>query len=228
MAPRPGPTPAKTPAQNHMNTRAAIDVSGLPHAVEDHRSPIWWGNLWLLLIESTMFALLVGGILYFRLVDFPRWPPPSVDGVVAILRPLPDLGIGTVMLVVVILSFFPMYWADRACLRRSQHEVVIALLLSVLFGVACVALRFIEFHAFHFRWDSNAYASSVWLLLGLHLAHLITATAENTLMLVWILVHGMDIKHARDVRVTTVYWYWIVGIWIVFYILLYWWPRWNS
>ena len=63
-----------------MNNRAVIDVSRLPASAMDHRSPIWWGNILLLLIETTMFALLIATYLYFRIVDFDRWPPPRVPG----------------------------------------------------------------------------------------------------------------------------------------------------
>jgi hypothetical protein len=36
----------------------------------------------------------------------------------------------------------------------------------------------------------------------------------------------MDIKHARDIRVTAVYWYWIAGTWFLLYFVVYWTPRW--
>jgi len=60
----------------------------------------------------------------------------------------------------------------------------------------------------------------------MHLAHLITGTCENVIMTVWIFFKGMDDKHARDIRVTGVYWYWIVVIWVLLYIVVYWVPRW--
>ena len=55
-------------------TEHTIDVSDLPPAVEDHRSPIWWGNLLLLCIETTMFGLLVATYFYLRM-NFNQWPP---------------------------------------------------------------------------------------------------------------------------------------------------------
>jgi heme/copper-type cytochrome/quinol oxidase subunit 3 len=207
-------------------TAPSIDVSKLPHQVLGHRSPIWWGNLWLLVIETTIFALLVAVYFYLRVVDFNQWPPPRVNQTPILYHPYPLLGISTVNLAVILLSLAPMFWVDRACLKRKLSAVRIGLVISVLFGVAAVVLRFQEFQGIQFKWSDNAYASIVWIILGMHLAHLITGTCENAIMTLWIFAKGMDDKHARDIRVTGVYWYWIVGIWVLLYILVYCVPRW--
>jgi heme/copper-type cytochrome/quinol oxidase subunit 3 len=173
-----------------------------------------------------MFALAIATYLYFRVVDFDLWPPPRVDQMPVLYHPVPDLGVATVNLGIIVLSLLPMIYVDRACLEKNQTAVKFGLVICLLFGLGAIALRFIEFQAIHFRWNDNAYASTVWLLMGLHLAHLITATSENAIMTAWIFAKGMDTKHARDVRVTAVYWYWVVGIWILLYGLIYWVPRW--
>jgi cytochrome c oxidase subunit 3 len=210
-----------------MITRPTIDVSRLPAHVLDRRSPIWWGNLLLLLIETTMFALLLATYFYLRVVDFDHWPPPRVDRVPILFHPVPALGTATTNLVLILISFAPMFWVDRACLKRKIGAVKIGLILTVLLGITAVVLRFQEFQALQFKWNDNAYASIIWLILGMHLAHLITATCENALMTVWVFLKGLDDKHARDIRVTATYWYWVVGIWILLYIVVYWVPRWT-
>jgi heme/copper-type cytochrome/quinol oxidase subunit 3 len=103
--------------------------------------------------------------------------------------------------------------------------VKIGLTLTILFGIAAAVLRFYEFPTLHFRWDTNAYASVIWLILGMHLAHIITATSENGILATWLFAKGLDDKHARDIRVTAVYWYWVVGTWVLLYALVYWGPR---
>jgi len=209
-----------------MNARPVIDVSHLPASVMDHRSQIWWGNLLLLVIETTMFGILVAAYLYIRVVDFDQWPPVQSNQIPVLYHPVPDLGFGTVNLVVLLVSLIPMFWVDRACLKRNVQAVRVGLTISILFGIGTILLRFAEFRGIHFKWNDNAYASVVWTILGIHLAHLITATCENGVMAVWVFLKGLDDKHARDVRVTGVYWYWVVGIWVVLYVICYWFPRW--
>ena len=56
--------------------------------------------------------------------------------------------------------------------------------------------------------------------------NLLVGVIEDTLMFVYISKFGLDDKHARDVRVTAVYWYWIAGIWVPLYVIVYFGPYW--
>ena len=97
--------------------------------------------------------------------------------------------------------------------------------MSGLCGAAAIAVRFYEFAGIHFRWDDNAYASLVWSILGLHLTYLGLATLEAAILIVWLLLHGLDEKHAVDVTLTASYWYWMAATGVVLYAVVYWTPR---
>jgi cytochrome c oxidase subunit 3 len=212
-----------------MISRAVLDISGLPKAVEDHRSPIWWGNLLLLVVETVMFGLLVTAYFYFR-QNFNQWPPPRVNETPILFNPQPKLDASSINMMLLFLSCLPMAWLDGYCLRKGERAsarlVQIALAVLIVLGFIIAGLRFQEFFDLQFRWNENAYASIVWTILGMHLLHIVTGTLENVLMLTWVLVKPLDIKHARDIRVTAVYWYWIAGIWVPLYIIVFWGPRW--
>jgi heme/copper-type cytochrome/quinol oxidase subunit 3 len=207
-----------------MQAQPAVDVSALPESVLDHRSLVWWGNLLLLAIETTMFALLLAAYFYIR-PNFSPWPPPQVNGPVAIYNSVPALRLPTLNLGVLLLSLAPIILADRACLRRDRKTVTRALWFFIALAATCIALRFREFWALKFRWDDNAYASVAWTLMGMHLLHLFVGTLELVIMQTWILVNGLDDKHARDVRVTAFYWYWVVGVWALIYAIIFLGPR---
>ena len=207
-----------------MSAPPIIDVSGLPHSAMDHRSSIWWGNALLVLIETTMFALLIAGYFYVR-PQFETWPPTHVSPPVSQPNPVPSLGWPWANLVLLVASLGPMLWADRSALHRRVGAVKIALVLSVLCGAGAAALRFGEFQSLHFRWDDNAYGSFVWTILGLHLLHILIGMLENVMMTAWVFLKGLDDKHARDVRVAAVYWYWVVGTWIVIFAIVFLGPR---
>ncbi len=215
--------PAPSPNAD-LRSPVFLDVAHLPPDTMDHRSPIWWGNLLLLFIETTMFALMVGAYFYLR-GNFTSWPPPQSNRPFSAYHTTPDLFIPSIGLAVHLISLVPMILADRAALKLRCRPVQLALTLVIFLGLAAVGLRFREFSAFHFRWDDNAYGSVVWTIAGLHLLHLIVGTCELGIMLAWILVHGLDEKHARDIRVTATYWYWIVGMWIILWTILFPGPR---
>lgn len=204
--------------------RSILDVSRLPASAIDHRSPIWWGNLLLLFIETMMFALMAAAYFYVR-QNFNVWPPPQVNSPFALLRPVPTLQLPLISLGILSLSALPMIWADYAAYHHREKSVKIAMAVAVLFGGALIWLRFHEFPYLNCRWDDHAYASIIWTIMGMHLLHLIVGTAENLLLTAWLFRHGMDDKHARDVRVGAVYWYWIVAIWWILFAVIFFSPR---
>lgn len=206
-------------------TSQNIDISSLPAHTIDSRSPIWWGNLLLLLIESVMFALLIGSYFYLAR-NFSVWPPPRTIGFPPEYRSAPQLGWATANLIVILLGVLPMLLADRASLRLDKKRMCLGMILVVLFGLAEIGLRWKEFGALNMRWDDNAYASITWMILGMHFTHLIVATLESLLLTAWLLTHGVDDQHARDTRVSAVYWYWIAAVWVLLYLLVYFGPRW--
>ncbi len=204
-------------------TRSTIDVSELAPSALDHRSPIWIGNALLLAIETTMFAILVATYMYFR-GNFHDWPPPQVNYQPINLHPSPDLVWGFLNFIVILGAAFFMLLADRASLRFDKPSVLRWTGCTVAFGLLAIVLRFREFHGTQFRWDDNAYASIVWAILVMHLLHLLVGVCEDSLMLAYISKYGLDDKHARDVRVTAVYWYWIGLIWIPLFAIIYFGP----
>jgi cytochrome c oxidase subunit 3 len=205
--------------------RTVLDVSSLPDGAIDHRSPIWWGNTLLLLIETAMFAVAIASYFYLRM-NFAQWPPPQTLGPVPEFHPVPDARYGTITLLLVLASAAAMIWADRAALRIEHRGAQLGTMFVNVLGIAAIVARCFEFGALKFRWDENAYASVVWTILVLHLLHLIIGTIEDALMSLWMLTHKLDATHARDVRVTAVYVYWIAGIWVPIYAIIYFSPYW--
>lgn len=206
-----------------MSTRAVIDVSGLPHHEFDTYDPVWWGNNLLLAIETSMFGILIATYFYLR-QNFELWPPP-VAQLTATLRPLPLLGYGTANTILLLVGTIPMVLTDIAARRGSRSASQIGLIIAVLCGVAAIILRSFEFAAVYFRWDSNAYGSVVWFMLGMHMMHLLVLTAEAVLLAIWIFTREFDMKHRVDIVTVAVYWYWVTAIWIVLYAIIYFTPR---
>lgn len=206
-----------------MSKRAVIDVSKLPHHEFDTYDPVWWGNNGLLAIETSMFAILIGTYFYLR-QNFALWPPPIAQ-LTAPLRPLPELTYGVANTILLLVSCIPMIITDRAARREDRDTTRIGLAICLVCGLAAMVLRGFEFSAVQFRWDSNAYGSIVWFLLGMHALHLLVLTSETLLLLIWIIRREFDMKHRVDVVTIAVYWYWVVGVWLVLFAIIYFTPR---
>jgi heme/copper-type cytochrome/quinol oxidase subunit 3 len=205
--------------------RPAIDVSHLPASAFSTRSPLWWGNTMLLLIETTMFGLLAATYFYLRM-NFTEWPPVQPNTQPPIYHPLPDLWASSWVLGLLVAGCITAAVAHVGALRLDAGLVRGGLILTILIGIAATVLRFYEFPTLHFRWDDNAYGSITWMILGTHLLHILTVTLEIGVITSYLLTHPLDERHALDVTLTAIYWYWVAGMWAIFYLIVYWSPRW--
>ena len=193
-----------------------LDVSHLPTSAFGARTPVWWAVWGLIVIEGTMFAMLVGAALYLRL-DADTWPPAGT--------PLPGLTAATFNVGVLLLSLGPMVWVHRAAHRQGRIAVFVGLSVSVLFGLVAIALRLLEFRALGCRWDTHAYGSLAWSILGMHFGHLVASVLETALLAVLFMSRPVEAKHYGDAEVNALYWYFVVAAWLPLYVFVFFGPR---
>jgi heme/copper-type cytochrome/quinol oxidase subunit 3 len=201
-----------------------LNVADLPAIGFDHRSPLWWGNTILLFIETSMFGILIA--MYFTIaMNTSPFPPPRVDRPPVMYDPVPDLFLPLIGLGVLLISLIPAIWLDISARRKDAVSVKIAVVVTLIVNLAAIVIRYYEFDSLHFKWNDNAYGSITWIILGVHMFHLFVMACEDIYLTLWTYIRGVDAKHAVDLTVTAVYWYWIVGMWIVLFPIIYLVPR---
>ena len=192
-----------------------LDVSSLPSHAFSHRSPMWWGTLGMMAIEGTVFALTV--MTYFYLRSHSQTWPMGV-------KP-PDLLWGTLFTVILLISAVPNQLAKKAGERYDLHGVRLWLGVGVALGLLLFVLRAMEFAALNVRWDSSAYGSVVWVLLGFHTAHLVTDWVDTVVLEALFFTGPLTGKRFVDVSENSMYWYFVVLTWIPIYFVIYWGAR---
>ena len=199
-----------------MRHRKALDLSALPMNGTGSASLTWWGTLAFMLIEGTGFAVVIGTYLYLVSVA-PEWP---------LRAPLPEWGPGSGVTLLLLLSLVPNMLLSRWAAARDLRKVRLGLLLMACFGTAPLVLRAWEFAAFGVSWDSNAYGSVVWLLLGLHTTHIITDLGETYVLAALMFTrHADNPRRFGDVEDGVLYWNFVVLTWLPIYACLYGIPR---
>jgi heme/copper-type cytochrome/quinol oxidase subunit 3 len=94
-------------------------------------------------------------------------------------------------------------------------------------GAAFLVVRGFEFVALGVAWDSNAYGSVVWVLMGLHTTHLATDFLDSGVLTVLMFTrHGRELRRFADISENGLYWYFVVASWIPIYLTVYFAPRW--
>ena len=197
-------------------TGSNLDVSRLPTIVFGSRDLTWWGTLGFIVIEA--MTLAVGAASYFYLSrNFAAWPPLGT--------PLPDLALPTASAVLYAASVVPMVWLNRAAKRMDRGAVQRWLLVGCVLVLALTVLRAFEFGALNTRWDSNAYGSIVWTLLGFHATLLVIEVAEVLGITAVMFSDRVEEKHFTDASDVAFYWYFLAGAWIPLYAIVFILPR---
>jgi heme/copper-type cytochrome/quinol oxidase subunit 3 len=190
-------------------------LSDLPLHGMGSASPTWWGTLGFMLLEGTGFALVIA--MYLYLGSLARdWPPARPPGL------LP----GSLVTLVLLASLPPNILIARWAKQQDLSKVRLGIIGMSVLGAVPLAIRVFEFPALHVSWDTNAYGSVVWTLLGLHTTHLITDLGD-TLVLAALMYtrHGQNRRRLGDVQDNALYWNFVVLTWLPIYFCIYWLPR---
>jgi cytochrome c oxidase subunit I+III len=199
-----------------MSAPRTLDVSGLPPYDISNQSPLFWGQVLLCLIEGSLLCMLIATYFYLRL-GVNVWPGPGVH--------LPGLTSSSWALIPLVASCIGSYLASEAAKKNSRSGMLLGLGLNLALALVFLALRAVAWNSLNFTWASDAHGSIVWTILFLH-SYDIVADMLMTAVLIVIVASGRCGPRQRiGVHVDSVLWYFLVGIWIPLYGVVYWAPR---
>ncbi len=196
--------------------RPVSDVGGLPSVVFGQRSLMWWGTLGFMVIEGWTTALIFASYFYVR-QNFEAWPP--------LQTPLPSLTIPTINLALMLASFIPAALAARAGKALDRAGVRRWLTVMSVLVVPTVVLRWWDLWALNVRWDTNAYGTAVWLLVGFHASLLLFDVGDTVGLTLFYWLKPMPAKSFSDASDNSMYWYFTVALWAAIYLIVYVGPR---
>jgi cytochrome c oxidase subunit III len=195
-----------------MRHRPVQDVSALPDYAFGPRMTMWWGTLGFMTLEGTGFALAAGAYLYLAWLN-PQWPLAD--------KP-PDLLWSGLLTLVLLVSLWPNQIAKRNARNEDLPRVQRDLLIMSFVAVVVLAIRGFELTTLNVLWDQNAYGSIVWVLLGLHTAHVLTDAVDTFVLTALMFTRHAHGKRFSDVEDNAAYWDFVVLSWLPIYGLVYW------
>jgi cytochrome c oxidase subunit 3 len=196
--------------------KAVRDLSGLPRHAFGTAATTWWGTLGFMVLEGVGFLLAAGAYLYLMTLA-QKWP---------LNAPQPNHWPGTIVALLLVASLPLNHLLSRWAKAEDLSHVRWGLVGMSLLGILPLVVRFFEFSAVNVRWDSNAYGSVVWFLLGLHTTHLLTDLGDTLVLTAMMFTrHGESGRRFSDVSDNAFYWDFVVLTWLPIYGLLYWLPR---
>jgi cytochrome c oxidase subunit III len=189
-----------------------LDVSALPEHAFGQRAPLWWGVLLLVAIEATAMGLLLVSGLYLG-GDTDIWPPTTVGPAAMRLAILEAALLAA--------SYLPMVASVRAARRENLAGTRIWLVIATALGAIMLVIRAFEIPRVAFRWDTHAFGSVFWMVLGIHVTHVLTGVLENAMMIVLLFKGPVEKKHYGDVEAAALLWYFSILEWAPALAILY-------
>ena len=128
---------------------------------------------------------------------------------------------------VILLSSFPMQWAVISIKKDNKQNLKTAVLLTLILGLAFVVLQYNAWVAlteqgiFFAGSKSTASGSFLYVLSGLHMAHL--SGGIISLVVVWIksLKGKYSSQNMLGVKLCAIYWHFLDLLWIYLFLFLY-------
>lgn len=199
-----------------MRIDPVMDVSGLSVYTNWTRAPLWWGFMGMIAIEATVFTSFI--VSYFYLgAGSPTWPSMPHEP--------PELLLPTINTLILVASSFVVHWGDRGIKAGNQRQLQLAMLIAPIMAAVFLVLKVVEYAGKNYRWDSDAYGSIVWTIIGFHSAHVIAVVLKTVVVdtLAW---RGYFNQYRRlGAEVNGIYWHFVVIVWLPLYFTLYISPR---
>jgi heme/copper-type cytochrome/quinol oxidase subunit 3 len=176
----------------------------------------WWGMVWLILTEATLFATIIVSYWYLRFRSGPTWPP---DGIAK-----PELALPLAMSALLWSSSVPVHVADRAIRRGRERTLRFGLLTGWILGATFLTLQVaVEYPRVleEFTPRTNAYGSLFFTLTGLHGVHVVVGLAISA----WVQVRAwrgtFDERRHVSVQNFAMYWHFVDTVWLFVLLTIY-------
>lgn len=199
-----------------MSVNAVIRADALPTKVSGSRAPLWWGMVFLLVVEATVFATLVTSYFYLR-SRATEWPPAGIAP--------PALLLPTINAVILLVSSGAIYWADSGIRQGDQRRLKLGLAVGFVLGVLFLTLKAVEYSDQSYDWTTNAYGSIVWTITGFHSAHVVGLLGKTIAVGVLAWQGYFTRERHLGVQINGLYWHFVVAAWVPLYAVLYLSPR---
>jgi cytochrome c oxidase subunit III len=188
----------------------------LPIRLTGSRSPGWWGTVCFCATEAMLFASFIGAYFFLR---------GSVEAFAAeggkyvpLTRPL-------IMTVLLLTSSASAWWGEQGIKRGDTMRLRIGLAVTVVLGIAFLAIQASEYAHRETSWTTSAYDSLFITITGFHGAHVAGGLLMNLYVQLRAWLGHFDAERHEAVSNAVLYWHFVDGVWLFILASLYLSPR---
>ena len=205
------PPPSNTIKPINANTPAHAEEFAAPTRQRDAGL---LGMIFFVVSESAFFLALFLAYFYMR-NSADAWPPPGAGA------GQPTIALAIINTVVSLISLGVMLYANRAIAHGNRRGLQVGISIAAMLGVIFMAVQSVEFAQLGFTAQTSGYGSAFIALLVFHVARVFVGVALMLVVLVRTLIGQFSAQRRLLVQAATLYWGFIVGVWLVVFGVLY-------
>ena len=172
------------------------------------------GMVFFVIAESTFFLGLFLAYFYMRNTA-DAWPPPGV------VAGRTTIALAVINTAIALISLGVMAYANRAIAHDNRRGLQVGVSIAAMLGVIFMAIQSVEFAQLGFTAQTSGYGSAFIALLVFHVARVFVGVSLLLIVLVRTLIGQFSAKRRLLVQAATLYWAFIVGVWLVVFYVLY-------
>jgi cytochrome c oxidase subunit III len=189
-----------------------IRTPALPSGSIGVRASGWWGVIFYVMSEASIFAYLFFAYFYYAVhSDYRPWPPYGP----------PSLKFPILETVLICIGAAAFWFADRRASVAIALPSLAGELVAVLCGIGFILLGLADWADKPFTLSSTAYSSIYYVITGTHLTHVVLGVLMAAAVTAWsALGYFGPIRHVH-ITIVAIYWYFLAASWAALFFVLY-------
>ena len=176
------------------------------------RSSGYWGMVFVVISEASLFAYLFFAYFYFAVQQHSGGWPPSGP---------PSLAYAIPQTICLLFGCASMWWAERGVTRGDRSGLLIGLAVTLVLAAAFVVLQSLDWSDKPFSLATDTYSSLYFTITGLHLVHLVAGLIMVAAVLLWSFLGYFGLLRHAPIPATALYWYFVTVIWLALFFTIY-------
>jgi len=192
-------------------TDLTVDRADVSVATDDvTKSSGWWGIVTGIATEAAIFAYLLFSYYYMAVEAHATWPKTA-----------PSLKLALPNTIVLIVSSFVFWWAEKATKAGKRTEALIGMIVTLVLGSVFIAVQLMEWHNKPFSITTNPYGSLYFTITGFHMAHVFAGLLVILALIVWMWRGLLVDRRGAAVSIGALYWHFVDVVWLTVFFTFY-------
>ena len=183
----------------------------IPVGPAGHQSNGWWGMVFVIMTEASLFAYLLFSFYYIAIQPHQDFPPGG----------LPDLKLALPDTLLLVASSFVVWWGESGIKKGNNRRGIIGLGIGFVMGAVFVGVQWIEWGNKPFTLSSSPYGSLFFVTTGFHMIHVVAGLVVLAGLILWTALGYFDRTRNAPVSIGVIYWHFVDVVWLTVFFSFY-------